>query len=292
MLKDTLDTGSWLGSVQEWQIYSALCDLWQADASQNWVMVGACQKGLQSPMKRGIIGSQVLSAAVLKRDPFPAFDVLGGGFMSAAWADSESSLWMSGGLARPDPQNAAKCTASLWKYELGKSDSGAWTHVTRPKAAAKLPEQNLEPWPVAKCGAQVWRPYELTTTAESHLTTALTHPSEHWDLIGGSASPLLPTAPVDGEAPAAQSCKTGTREVTAAETPGICTSRLSCDELGQLYSGAWRTCNGCDIDHPKYAYSYRGSSQVCGESDNGMDSLADNGTAGRTRWSDGPNPEG
>ena len=40
-----------------------------------------------------------------------------------------------------------------------------------------------------------------------------------------------------------------------------CTSRLSCDELGALYGGAWRTTTN---------NARRGSDQVCGESDNGF----------------------
>ena len=49
---------------------------------------------------------------------------------------------------------------------------------------------------------------------------------------------------------------------------GLCTSRLSCDELGTLYGGDWRTTTN------NFA---RGSDQVCGESDTGF--LGDDGNA-------------
>jgi len=44
-------------------------------------------------------------------------------------------------------------------------------------------------------------------------------------------------------------------------TQPACTSALTCDELGALYGGAWRTTT---------ANFLRGSDQVCGESDNGF----------------------
>ena len=49
---------------------------------------------------------------------------------------------------------------------------------------------------------------------------------------------------------------------------GLCTSRLSCDELGTLYGGDWRTTTN---------NFRRGSDQVCGESDTGF--LGDDGNA-------------
>jgi len=52
---------------------------------------------------------------------------------------------------------------------------------------------------------------------------------------------------------------------TPPQAPG-CTSRLSCDELGALYGGDWRTTT---------ANFARGSDQVCGESDTGF--LGDDG---------------
>jgi hypothetical protein len=89
------NTKSWVADA-EWELYNSLCDLWQADSAQHWVLLGACESGLQSPINRGVQDSMAVSA--INSVPFPDAIMNAGIYKASSWADDVGNLWLFGGF--------------------------------------------------------------------------------------------------------------------------------------------------------------------------------------------------
>jgi hypothetical protein len=169
---------SWLAAL-DWALYETLCDLWQTDAANRWVLLGACASGLRSPINDFV--PQSFTVHAVNPVPFPDALALTGAYKASAWSDDVGNLWLFGGyMGDPDPKTSGigkavsrefspggtLCSHELWAYD--PMQGGSWSHVhpaksreptTRylPTDAGNLPTFN---WPqLGKCGAVAWRPW-------------------------------------------------------------------------------------------------------------------------------------